>query len=141
LCSADADIERAAKACAGSIARNSGQICSANTRIYVHESIVAQFSEVYKNAYIAAAKHGNPHDNATTQGPLVDAIQFERVMGYIDSGKDDGKLLIGGKRKYDKGYFIEPTVFTDVPETARVNKEEIFGPVRGGFLFVLWRNH
>jgi aldehyde dehydrogenase (NAD+) len=125
----DADVERAAKNCAASIARNSGQICSTQSRVYVHESIYPQFIEIYKATYVALAKHGDPLDSATTQGPLVDSIQFKRVLDYIETGKGEGKLLTGGKQKSGTGYFVEPTVFTDVPDTARINKEEIFGPV------------
>jgi aldehyde dehydrogenase (NAD+) len=128
--SLDADIERAARTCAASIARNSGQICSTQSRVYVHESIYPKFIEIYKASYIELAKHGDPSDSATTQGPLVDAAQFKRVLDYIETGKLEGKLLTGGKRKEGTaGYFVEPTIFTDVPDNARINTEEIFGPV------------
>jgi aldehyde dehydrogenase (NAD+) len=127
--SLDADVERAAKGCAASIARNSGQICSTQSRVYVHESIYPQFIEIYKTTYVSLVKHGDPRDDATTQGPLVDSIQFKRVLNYIEIGKGEGKVLTGGKSKAGTGYFVEPTIFTDVPETAKINKEEIFGPV------------
>jgi aldehyde dehydrogenase (NAD+) len=138
---ADADIDQAAKMCAGSLLRNSGQICSTNTRVYVHESIAATFKDKYKEYIIATAKHGDPLDGNTTQGPLVDSLQFERVLSYIDSGKEEGKLLVGGKRKLSKGYFVEPTVFVDTPDSAKVNKEEIFGPVSKKALYFTSRNY
>ena len=62
--------------------------------------------------------------------PLVDKIQFDKVLKYIETGKKEGRLAAGGKRAGNKGYFIEPTVFTETPDTATINVEEIFGPVR-----------
>lgn len=125
----DADLRRAAIACAISIARNSGQICTSNTRLYVHQSVVQEFTKLYTDTYIAEALHGDPNLTTTTQGPLVDELQFNRVLSYIEGGKSTAKVVIGGKRKGTKGYFIEPTVFTDVADDDKLNKEEIFGPV------------
>ncbi|KAH8928963.1 aldehyde dehydrogenase [Atractiella rhizophila] len=125
----DADLTLAAKACAGSMARNSGQICSANTRVYVHESVSQEFTKLYVDHYKSLVKHGDPLDSNTTQGPLVDKLQFDRVMKYIEVGRGEGKLACGGNRKEGKGYFIEPTVFLGVSDSATINSEEIFGPV------------
>ena len=73
---------------------------------------------------------GNPFDKNTEQGPQVDQDQFNKVMGYIESGKNEkAKLLAGGKRVGEKGYFIEPTVFADVQDNMKIAQEEIFGPV------------
>lgn len=67
----------------------------------------------------------------------MDSIQFNRVMQYVEGGKKTAKVLIGGKRKGEKGYFVEPTVFTEVADDDPLNKEEIFGPV-SHFLIFLW---
>jgi aldehyde dehydrogenase (NAD+) len=73
---------------------------------------------------------GNPFDPNTTQGPQVDKAQFDKILKYIDYGKQDGaKLVTGGKRHGDEGYFIEPTLFTDVKDDMRIAVDEIFGPV------------
>ena len=75
-------------------------------------------------------KVGDPFDPETTQGPQVSQEQCDRIMGYIDAGKKEGaKLMTGGKRVRRRGYFIEPTVFTDVKDEMKIAKEEIFGPV------------
>merc|ERR1712110_1371876 len=66
------------------------------------------------------------------QGPQVDQLQFDRIMSYIESGKQAGlNLAVGGARAFDKGYFVEPTIFVDVPDDAKLQREEIFGPVMG----------
>ena len=73
---------------------------------------------------------GNPFDKNTEQGPQVDQDQFNKVMSYIDAGKkENAKLVAGGKRVGEKGYFIEPTVFADVQDDMKIAQEEIFGPV------------
>jgi len=75
-------------------------------------------------------KVGDPFDPETEQGPQVSQEQFDRVMGFIESGKKEGaKLLCGGNRVGSKGYFIEPTVFDGVTDTMRIARDEIFGPV------------
>src|SRR5207248_9957981 len=75
-------------------------------------------------------KVGDPFDPETTQGPQVSQEQYERIMGFIDAGRKEGaKLLTGGKRVGERGFFIEPTVFDNVTDNMRIAKEEIFGPV------------
>jgi aldehyde dehydrogenase (NAD+) len=75
-------------------------------------------------------KVGDPFDPETTQGPQVSQEQCDRIMGYIDAGRKDGaKMLTGGRRIGERGYFIEPTVFDDVTDNMKIAKEEIFGPV------------
>src|SRR6202042_962084 len=77
-----------------------------------------------------ARKVGDPFDAATEQGPQVDQAQFDKVLGYIDSGKREGaSMLCGGGRWGDRGYFVEPTVFADVQDHMKIAEEEIFGPV------------
>ena len=81
-------------------------------------------------AKVESLKVGDPFKADTFQGPQVSQLQFDRIMAYIDDGKKSGaKALTGGKRLGDKGYFIEPTIFTDVSPDAKIVKEEIFGPV------------
>ncbi|GAA5873019.1 hypothetical protein JCM1840_007298 [Sporobolomyces johnsonii] len=124
----DANLEEAAKGCAQSLMLNSGQICVANTRIYVHEPIRTKFLEMLKSE-MKQYKHGNPCDKDTTLGPQADETQGQRVAHYLEIGKQEGKCELGGNRVGDKGYFFEPTLFVDVPDDARINREEIFGPV------------
>ena len=73
---------------------------------------------------------GHPFDPNTEQGPQVDEAQFDKVMGYIESGRQEGaKLVCGGNRVGDRGYFVQPTVFADVNDEMKIAREEIFGPV------------
>ncbi|KAI9264385.1 aldehyde dehydrogenase domain-containing protein [Phascolomyces articulosus] len=108
---------------------NAGQVCCAGSRIFVQEGIYDQFIEKFK-ALAASGTVGNPYDANTIQGPQISERQFERVMGYIESGKEEGATcLLGGNRVGDSGYFIEPTIFTDVTTKMKIMQEEIFGPV------------
>ena len=75
-------------------------------------------------------KVGNPFAPDSQQGPQVDKTQFEKVLGYIETGKEQGaKLVVGGERVGEKGYFIQPTIFTEVTQEMKIWNEEIFGPV------------
>jgi aldehyde dehydrogenase (NAD+) len=126
----DADILKAAAETAGSLQMLMGQACIANSRVYVQDTIADKF----KDAFIAnfkAAKKGDPLMPETQQGPQADQIQFDRINSFLKSAKEGkGKLALGGSAtKVDgKGYFIEPTVYTDVAEDERTQKEEVFGP-------------
>ncbi|KAJ9422704.1 retinal dehydrogenase 1 [Fusarium oxysporum] len=126
----DADIEQAAKDTMHSIQWNSGQVCMANSRVYVQDTISEKFIEASKKA-LSAAKPGDPTQKGVDHGPQADKTQYETVLSYIDEGKKSGKLVQGGKGSYDKtgGFFIEPTIFLDTAENAKIMKEEIFGPV------------
>lgn len=125
----DADIDKALEFAVRSFCGNSGQVCSASTRVLVHEDLHDEFAERVA-AMAAAYKVGSPFDPETKLGPLVSAVQRERVMGYIDAGKESGaKLNFGGSRVGDRGYFVEPTVFSNVDNGSRIAQEEIFGPV------------
>ncbi|KAF8877412.1 aldehyde dehydrogenase [Infundibulicybe gibba] len=127
----DADLEQAVKWASFGIFYNMGQACTAGSRIFVQEGIYEKFKE----AFTAVAKHlgentGDPFHPSSQHGPQVSQTQFERVMGYINSGKEAGaKVLIGGERHGNEGYFIQPTVFTDTTPDMKIIKEEIFGPV------------
>jgi len=129
----DCDLEQAVAASQIGLFLNQGQCCTAGSRIFVQDTIYDKF--VARAAEEAQkAKLGDPTSAETTQGPQVDKLQFDRVMSYIDAGKAavaEGKarLLCGGDRFGDRGYFINPTVFADVQDDAKIAKEEIFGPV------------
>ncbi|KAI0444436.1 aldehyde dehydrogenase [Xylaria telfairii] len=126
----DANLENAIFWCVNAICANSGQVCFAASRVYVQEGIYDKFVEGYKKAMEERAKTvGNPDTAETLMGPVVDKLQFDRVSGFLERGRSQGTLLVGGSRIGDQGYFIEPTVFTDVPEDAEICKREIFGPV------------
>jgi len=126
---ADADLDAAVQGAYFGLFFNQGQCCCAGSRLMVEEKIYDQFVE----KLVAKAKTqnvGDPFDMKTTQGPQVSEEQFDRILGYIESGKKEGaKLLTGGARCGTKGYFIEPTVFEGVKDEMKIAKEEIFGPV------------
>ena len=133
---ADADIE---KAVSGAILANfysSGQVCSNGTRVYVERSIRAEFVERLVERLKAGVVMGDPMDEAVTFGPLVSEAQMEIVLGYIGTGVKEGATLAhGGKRADREGFFVEPTVFTDVRDDMTIAREEIFGPVLSVFDF------
>lgn len=126
----DADIAKAAGDTVGSLQMLMGQACVANSRVYVQESVAEQFKEAFK-ANFKAAKKGDPLLPETQHGPQADEIQYERIKSYLKSASEGkGKLEMGGNTTQveGQGYFIEPTVYTDVPEDERTQKEEVFGP-------------
>lgn len=108
-----------------------GQVCFSLTRILVPESRKQEFLDMYLGA-VSNIKVGDPSNPETQMGPLTMARQLERVQRYIQAGRDEGATIAcGGGRPqgFDKGYFIEPTVFTDVQPNMKIAQEEIFGPV------------
>jgi aldehyde dehydrogenase (NAD+) len=108
---------------------NHGQCCCAGSRVFVEEKIYDQFVEK-SGARANQRKVGDPFDPKTEQGPQVDQTQFDKVMSYIESGRTEGaKLVCGGDRVGDRGYFVQPTVFADVHDGMKIAQEEIFGPV------------
>lgn len=126
----DADVQRAAQECAVSILFNAGQVCVGSSRIYVHRSIKEGFLKAYQANIAAFAQNiGNAQDEKTTHGPQVDKIQYDKIKQYLEVGRNEGDVLLGGSALDREGFFIDPTVFTDVPETSRLVREEIFGPV------------
>ncbi|EHK50783.1 uncharacterized protein TrAtP1_005221 [Trichoderma atroviride] len=125
----DADLDNAIKWANFGIYYTSGQICCAGSRILVQEGIYDEFVKRFTERALKN-KLGNPFDEQTFQGPQVSQLQFDRIMGYIEAGKQGGATLaLGGERYGDKGYFIQPTVFTDVTPDMKIAQEEIFGPV------------
>ncbi|MCK9550377.1 aldehyde dehydrogenase family protein [Aquamicrobium sp.] len=125
----DADIDAAAKAASAGIFFNTGQVCSAGSRILVHHSIHDEVVERLA-ARAQTTRIGNPQDTSTGMGPLVSEVQMKRVLDYIEIGRNEGAALVtGGSRHGDAGYFVEPTVFAGVRHEMRISQEEIFGPV------------
>jgi aldehyde dehydrogenase (NAD+) len=125
----DTDLDAAVEGAHMGIFVNQGQSCCAGSRVFVEEKIYQQFVE--KSVARAAKRRvGDPLDPNTDQGPQVDQSQFDRIMGYIDSGRSEGATLAcGGERVGTRGYFIRPTVFADVQDDMKIAREEIFGPV------------
>jgi aldehyde dehydrogenase (NAD+) len=125
----DTDLDEAVEGAHFGLFVNQGQSCCAGSRVFVEEKIYDQFVE--KSVARARRRRvGDPLDPTTDQGPQVDATQFDRVMGYIESGRSEGATLAcGGERVGDRGYFIQPTVFADVQDHMKIAREEIFGPV------------
>jgi betaine-aldehyde dehydrogenase len=127
---ADADFEAAIDGALFGVFVNQGEVCSAGSRVLVERSIYSKFVE----AMTEKAKKivlGPPLDRDTKMGPLVSKEQFDRVRSYQELGKSEAKTAIGGNRpkNFDLGYYVEPTIFYDVDNSARIAREEIFGPV------------
>lgn len=135
----DADLDRAAHSAFWGIYANKGEVCSAGSRVLAHEKIYDRF--VHELAERARAmKVGNPLDPESEMGAQVSRAQFERVMAYIDSGKEQGaRLVCGGERDTDgdkaRGYYLKPTIFADVKPDMKIAQEEIFGPVLAAIKF------
>jgi len=125
----DADLEQAVSWANFGIFYNQGQVCCAGSRIFVQEGVYDKFVELFK----ASAKKtvvGDPFAEDTFQGPQVSQLQFDRIMGYIKSGKDEGATIeMGGERHGTEGYFVQPTVITGATGNMKIMQEEIFGPV------------
>ncbi|KAL2869177.1 aldehyde dehydrogenase [Aspergillus lucknowensis] len=125
----DANIDNAISWANFGIFYNHGQCCCAGSRILVQEGIYDKFVERFKER-AAKNKLGNPFEADTFQGPQVSQLQFDRIMEYINHGKQAGATVaLGGDRHGKEGYFIQPTVFTDVTSDMKIAQEEIFGPV------------
>lgn len=126
---ADADIEAAVEGSFFGLFWFEGQCCTAGSRLFVQSKIHDEFVDRMLTR-TRKQKIGDPFDPETTQGPQVSQEQFDRVMGYIANGRETGaRLLAGGHRWGDEGFFIEPTIFDDVQDDMRIAREEIFGPV------------
>jgi betaine-aldehyde dehydrogenase len=127
---ADADFEAAIDGALFGIFINQGEVCSAGSRILVEKPIYKKFVDAMAEKS-KKIKLGAPLDRETKMGPLVSKEQYERVREYQEVGKKEAKLVAGGGRPttLEKGYYVEPTIFTDVDNGARIAREEIFGPV------------
>ncbi|KAK0412746.1 hypothetical protein QR680_006381 [Steinernema hermaphroditum] len=125
----DSDIELAVQQAHNGIFFNHGQCCCAGSRTFVEAKIYDEFIERSKD--LAQKKVvGDPFDLKTEQGPQIDNEQMKKILQYIEVGKRQGaQLVTGGRRRGDKGYFVEPTIFADVDDQMKIAQEEIFGPV------------
>ena len=127
---ADADFEAAIDGALFGVFINQGEVCSAGSRILVERSIYSKFVDAMA-AKAKTIKLGPPLERETRMGPLVSREQYDRVRSYLDIGRKEAKLAAGGDRpkNLDRGYYVEPTIFYDVDNSARIAREEIFGPV------------
>ena len=127
---ADADFEAAIDGALFGVFINQGEVCSAGSRILVHKPIYKRFVDAMTEK-ARNIKLGPPLERETKMGPVVSKDQYDRVRSYQDLGKNEAKVSIGGGRaqKFTKGYYVEPTIFYDVDNSARIAREEIFGPV------------
>eukprot|EP00096_Caligus_rogercresseyi_P013436 TRINITY_DN6084_c0_g1_i1.p1 TRINITY_DN6084_c0_g1~~TRINITY_DN6084_c0_g1_i1.p1 ORF type:complete len:486 (-),score=102.55 TRINITY_DN6084_c0_g1_i1:172-1428(-) len=128
-------IQEAVQICHDAIFANMGQNCCAGSRTFVHAEIYDEF--VAMAAKLAnERKMGCPWDPKTHHGPQVSKVQMDKILELIQSGKDEGAVLqAGGVERQPKGYYVKPTVFSDVKDGMRIAKEEIFGPVQSIFKF------
>ena len=126
----DADWEAAVDGALFGVFINQGEVCSAGSRILVDKKIYSKFVDAMTER-TKRIKLGAPLERDTKMGPLVSKEQYDRVASYLDLGKKEAKVSIGGGRpkQFGKGYYLEPTIFYDVENSARIAREEIFGPV------------
>ena len=129
----DADLDQAAKWAHSGIMSNMGQICTATSRILVQENVYDEFVKLFQETIKTTSKIGDPFKEETFQGPQVTKAQYDRVLSYIESGKTEGATLAMGGEAYKdvgdgKGFFISPTVFTNVKPSMKIFREEVFGP-------------
>jgi len=126
----DADIDKAVELAHFALFFNQGQCCCAGSRTFVHESIYDEFVEKAKQRALKRSI-GDPFKEGIEQGPQIDTEQFNKILKYIKSGVECGATLeSGGERLGDKGYYIKPTVFSNVKDDMLIAKDEIFGPVQ-----------
>ncbi|XP_014219209.1 retinal dehydrogenase 1-like [Copidosoma floridanum] len=126
----DANLDAALKYASDGLFVNAGQTCIAPTRLFVQAGVYERFTKMYVEA-ASKVKVGSAFEPGVFQGPQVDEKGFQKVLSLIEAGKKEGaKCEIGGKRHGKVGYFVEPTVFTNVTDDMRIAKEEIFGPVQ-----------
>lgn len=126
----DCDLEQAVKWSHAGIMSNKGEICTATSRILVQQDIYEKFLEKFQVQVKGVSKVGDQWDSETFQGPQVTRTQYDRILSFIEAGKSEGAMVLcGGGAQEGKGFFIQPTVFTDVKDTMRIYREEIFGPV------------
>ncbi|KAF2021786.1 aldehyde dehydrogenase-like protein [Aaosphaeria arxii CBS 175.79] len=128
----DADLDQAVKWAHVGIMYNQGQVCTATSRILVQEGVYDKFIEGFKKHVSETSVVGDPFKDDTFQGPQVTKTQFERVLSYIDAGKKEGATLVAGGEAYKnvggKGFFVSPTIFTNVKDDMKIYREEVFGP-------------
>lgn len=128
----DADMEQAVKWSHLGIMSNQGQICTATSRILVEDGVYDEFVKKFVETVKEVSKVGDQWDDSTYQGPQVSRQQYDRILQYIQSGRSEGaNIATGGEtlQKGVKGFYISPTVFTEVKDSMKIYREEIFGPV------------
>jgi aldehyde dehydrogenase (NAD+) len=126
---ADADLDAAVDGAILGLYLNQGQCCCAGSRVFAQDTVYDKFVERLAEK-VKGRKLGDPFDPATQQGPQVDKAQYDKIMSYIEKGKSQGaRIVTGGERHGDKGFFITPTVFADVQDNMAIACDEIFGPV------------
>ena len=132
---ADADLDAAVKGAIGGIFFNQGEVCCAGSRLFVEEKVHDEFIEKLA-AHARTIRVGDPLDPSTQMGAQVSEEQFTKILGYIDAGRAEGaRVVTGGERATDKGYFLKPTIFSGVKPTMKIACEEIFGPVVSALTF------
>jgi len=132
----DADLQKAAGTTFFAGFLNSGQFCGQPSRIFVHEKVHDQVVEMITGMTKAAVKLGAFDEEGVTHGPLISEPQMNKVLAFIAKGKEEGATLVTGGNRLDRpGYFVEPTIFTDVEDHMTIAREEIFGPVLSVFKF------
>ncbi|WVZ81601.1 hypothetical protein U9M48_028956 [Paspalum notatum var. saurae] len=126
----DADVDHAVELAHFALFFNQGQCCCAGSRTFVHERVYDEFVEKAKARALKRVV-GDPFRKGVEQGPQIDDEQFNKILRYIRSGVDSGAILVtGGDRLGDKGFYVQPTIFSDVQDGMKIAKEEIFGPVQ-----------
>ncbi|WP_313805136.1 aldehyde dehydrogenase family protein [Sphingobium sp.] len=126
---ADADLDQAVEGAFSANFWHAGQCCSAGTRIYVHDEVRPEFVSRLA-AKVAKRRLGHQLDTDVTQGPQISQEQSDKIFGYLEAGQREGaRLVTGGARHGNEGYFIQPTIFDDVTDNMSIAREEIFGPV------------
>jgi len=126
---ADADIEAAVQGAVRGIYFNQGEVCCAGSRLLVEEGVHDEFVDALAG-YARKIRVGDPLDESTEMGAQVSEEQFRKILDYIELGKGEGaKVVAGGGRAHEKGYFIQPTIFDGVTNDMKISREEIFGPV------------
>jgi betaine-aldehyde dehydrogenase len=137
---ADADMEQAVNGAMMGIFFNQGQVCCAGSRLFLHEGVKDEFLSLFKSK-AEKIKVGDPSDMATQMGPQVSDEQLTRIKGYCDIATEEGATIFSGgcspqlDEKFQKGYFFQPTIFSEVKNEMRVAQEEIFGPVTSVITF------
>jgi len=132
---ADSDIDSAVNGAMTGIFFNQGEVCCAGSRLFLEKSIHDEFVDKLSSR-ASSLRVGNPEDSDTQMGAQVSQEQFDKILGYIDSGKQEGaKLVTGGERCGERGYFIKPTIFDAVDSKMKIAREEIFGPVVSAITF------
>jgi acyl-CoA reductase-like NAD-dependent aldehyde dehydrogenase len=124
----DADVSNAVNGVMAGVFAATGQTCLAGSRVLVQEGIYDEIAATLADR-AGRMRHGDPLDARSQLGPVASRPQLEKVLGYLDIGRDEAQLLAGGGRPDEPGFFVQPTVFGNVPLEARIAREEIFGPV------------